>query len=841
MKKRLTCLFVAVIMIFMSSVHPVQAARAQGGDRETEAGTGQNQGTRTVRVAYPIQAGLTDVDEQGNYTGYTYEYLQEVAQYTGWDYEFVEVPGDINDSLSALMEMLENGEIDLMGGMVYNEATGQMFDYSSQSYGVRETVLQVLYDTVDNKLINSQVEQSFRIAAPITAKQTRAELEDFCEMNLVTPEYVDCVSVEEQLQALKDGRADMMVNSSMNYIEGVKTVARFSPKPFYFVTTKGKNAELLDELNAAMMNIEQVNPYFSNMLYEKYFSYSEEKLVLSDEEERYVEHTGPLRVGVLSGQAPYQYQKEDGSLGGISIDLLDYVTENTGLKFEFVCVDTPEELYERSEKNEIDLVAGMPYDYDLAKERHLSMSQAYVSSQYVILMNEKCSEDDIGSGTLALTSSGYYGGEHEGEVAYYNSTDECIRAVAKGKADYTCVDAYTAQYFVNLPQYANLKLIPQAYKSREICFGIVKPGPQELISVLNKIILLIPEEEMQKILIRNTVQKQSFSVQSFIKANPLETIGLVAGILMLIILFLLYFLRQRARMSKQMALELKKHFRVYGLVNEYFLEYSFRDNKTIVSAPSKESSRPRLIVYDHNKAESNEDEEKQKEIFYKILSSCDDGVHELQLYFEGGCHWVRIAVETVFDGETPAYTLGKLNIIDEEKQEKDILLQKAQLDSLTHIYNSETLRKQIEEALAALHEGERGALLLFDVDNFKNVNDTYGHMQGDWALIQVAELLKVSFRSNDIVGRPGGDEFTVYMNSIKNRQILMDKCQFLCEKVRELKLEDGKGLTISLGAVLASRGDTYDELYTRADKALYQAKEKGRDRYQIWETDTEDK
>lgn len=70
---------------------------------------------RVVRVAYPVQAGLTDFDEYGNYTGYTYEYLEEVAQYTGWEYEFVEVPGEIDESLSALLEMLQNGEVDLMG------------------------------------------------------------------------------------------------------------------------------------------------------------------------------------------------------------------------------------------------------------------------------------------------------------------------------------------------------------------------------------------------------------------------------------------------------------------------------------------------------------------------------------------------------------------------------------------------------------------------------------------------------------------------------------------------------------------------------------------------------
>ncbi len=77
---------------------------------------------RTIRIAYPIQKGLTEIDEQGNYYGYTYEYLLEIAQYTGWNYEFVQVPGDINESITKLMKMLENGEIDIMGGTLYNES-----------------------------------------------------------------------------------------------------------------------------------------------------------------------------------------------------------------------------------------------------------------------------------------------------------------------------------------------------------------------------------------------------------------------------------------------------------------------------------------------------------------------------------------------------------------------------------------------------------------------------------------------------------------------------------------------------------------------------------------------
>lgn len=84
-------------------------------------------GRKTASCGSPIPSrpGLTDFDEFGNYSGYTYEYLEEIAQYTGWDYEFVQAPGSMDDSLTTLMGMLQEGEIDLMGAMLYTEQMGR--------------------------------------------------------------------------------------------------------------------------------------------------------------------------------------------------------------------------------------------------------------------------------------------------------------------------------------------------------------------------------------------------------------------------------------------------------------------------------------------------------------------------------------------------------------------------------------------------------------------------------------------------------------------------------------------------------------------------------------------
>lgn len=106
---------------------------------------------KVIRVGFPIQMGLSEIDENGNYRGYTYEYLMELAQYTGWEYEFVTPEGSIDESLSTLLSMLEKGEIDLLGGMNYNEELAQRYSYPGYSYGNSYTCLGILKN---NKKIN---------------------------------------------------------------------------------------------------------------------------------------------------------------------------------------------------------------------------------------------------------------------------------------------------------------------------------------------------------------------------------------------------------------------------------------------------------------------------------------------------------------------------------------------------------------------------------------------------------------------------------------------------------------------------------------------------------------
>lgn len=789
---------------------------------------------RTVRVAFPVQAGLMDYDEYGNRTGYTYEYLEEIAQYTGWDYEFVEVEGDINERLTKLMDMVEEGKVDLMGDTLFMEDLNNIYDYSSYHYGQSETILQVLNERVGEYVINSLIDQTFKIAVRNLSGSSFNELKVFCETNRITPEYILCESNEAQIEALQNGSADMMLNKNMNYVPGVTTMASFAIKPFYFITTKGKNPELMDELNLALMSIAQSDPYFSTKLYEKYFGPEKGELYLTAAEKKYVAESKTFKVGVLKESPPYQYL-ENSEFKGIANDTLKLVAKKTGLKFQMIPFSTPDEIYEKAEKSEIDLVAGLPYNYELANRHNYAMSRPYVSAQYLLLMRSGFDETELSGKRLALTTSNTYSGPTLGNITIYPTFGDCIKAVAKNEADYTYVDSYTAQYYINLPEYKKLKIVLQNYSPREVCFGVVKPVPTELLSILNKCISTFSEVESQSIINGNIIRPKSTSLADLIRENPVEAILVIVGMFALIIGVLVFFFYRRAQRNRRSALELKKHFRVYALVNEYFFEYDFRTQQMVVSIPPRTvGEKPEIKEFDFSDAVIEREASIRKSAFLDVILSQKSGVIDTYLAcVDGENHWLRFAIDTVFDGEKPAYVLGKINIIDDEKQKESDLLERASLDSLTHLYNTERFAELSREAFVSRPAGEEGAMILLDVDRFKSINDSFGHMRGDEILVESAGLLKSVFPDNAVVGRPGGDEFSVYLPNIESRARVEKLCEKLRARANRIVIGESRRLSFSIGVAFTKAEEEYDSLYRRADAALYRAKEKGRNCFEV--------
>lgn len=173
------------------------------------------------------------------------------------------------------------------------------------------------------------------------------------------------------------------------------------------------------------------------------------------------------------------------------------------------------------------------------------------------------------------------------------------------------------------------------------------------------------------------------------------------------------------------------------------------------------------------------------------------------------------------------------------KRQKE-LLASARTDGLTGASNKKHAEAEIEDWLEVSPPDMLQAFMMLDIDEFKLVNDQYGHVVGDEALRRVGRLLQEEFRDLDIIGRIGGDEFVVMMKNVRDMDIVKKRARCLCEEAAQIRIPDARKcrITISIGIACApENGKSYKELYKRADKALYQTKENGRNGYTVYGTE----
>jgi diguanylate cyclase (GGDEF)-like protein/PAS domain S-box-containing protein len=197
---------------------------------------------------------------------------------------------------------------------------------------------------------------------------------------------------------------------------------------------------------------------------------------------------------------------------------------------------------------------------------------------------------------------------------------------------------------------------------------------------------------------------------------------------------------------------------------------------------------------------------------------------------DGSDYWIKMTIDPIFDENNIkiGYSSYREDITD-----KKILEYLSSHDSLTELYNRAEFTKRIKEKIkSAQRYNEEFSFAIFDIDHFKKVNDTYGHKVGDDVLITLSNCLSQHIRDDDFLARWGGEEFVIIANhtSVNNLTLLIKKLQ---KELAKSSFAPVENITLSFGLAVYKNGDTKDSLLKRADRALYIAKENGRNRYEI--------
>lgn len=199
--------------------------------------------------------------------------------------------------------------------------------------------------------------------------------------------------------------------------------------------------------------------------------------------------------------------------------------------------------------------------------------------------------------------------------------------------------------------------------------------------------------------------------------------------------------------------------------------------------------------------------------------------------------WYRVTRQFEYDENNELVMVyGLMADINDEKKKETERQREAEIDPSLNIYYRNAAVKRIEAYLKAHSDRRDFALFVIDIDNFKNINDTYGHLYGDTVIEMVANILKDIRPNFSVPGRYGGDEFFIFLYSADLQEI-KDAANQILSKMAEFRIADGTGITSSIGIVTGDSFDAppvYKDMFEKADRALYAAKNNGKAQWQIY-------
>ena len=668
-------------------------------------------GRTTIRVAWPDQPGLTETAEDGTHSGYTYDYLQQIAQYTGWDYEYVHVEGDLNEQLTMLLDMVANGEVDIIGAMNYSDQLAEQYDFAINAYGSAHTALFASNENEDLSFTNIYTKDKLRAAFNGPSPKTRAAVQTFCDMNGIELEAVTYESADEFLKALESGDVDVLTGVDINLIGGAHVVATLTQTPFYFAATKG-SPDVVAALNEAIVQTRKAEPTLEQDLYDKYFNSYEDSTGLSRDMREYASRKGSVRIGYLPGAAPVQdVDEKTGQLVGASQAVIDFIADYTGLSVELVPLTGNSSWVDDMARLDLDAVAGVLHNFDFAQRHGLSLSTSYLTSRRWTVVRDGLDVADLSTKRIAVTKDAYV--PEIGDAVVCNTLQDCIEAVDSGRADYTYTDGYSAPYYANENRYRNITSLANSDQANDTCFAFAPSSDLELIRMFNEAVREMPRGAVNESIYDAVREEDEPTLARFVEAYAKELALVGLGVMLVVVALSVLYLRN--------------------------------------------SSKALKII----------------------------------------------------------------------RAEKDRLKAVADRDGLTNLLAMGAFRKAVE-TLAS--RGEVGGFAVIDVDDFKGVNDTYGHQTGDKALRTLADELRKTFGEDDLICRFGGDEFAVCLVGPVDAARLEERCAKLVRSAAAASRAAGCPYTVSVGAVKAAGSERYQDLYDRADQVMYQAKRSGKGR-----------
>lgn len=512
---------------------------------------------KTVRVGFYPVTDYQEVDENGIYSGFAYDYYVQIQKYTRWNYEFVEA------SYADCMKMLTNGEIDVMSGLMSSPERENQFIFSDYS---NSNTQNKLFASEDNDALFYESYDTFDGCKVGMVKGLKTEdLEDYCDAHHFQVELVTYDSYEELEDALENGQLDMICGASLPGDAKTKIVARMKKQPLYYAVTKSK-PEIATELNDALQKIIDNNPEFYAQMSEKYkIDGANATATFTRDEEAYIQSGKQIYLVVNDDLAPISWKdKESGEYHGISIDVAKEIENYSGLHIQPITSKELDELATANPEIMGDTLVLSPDDTAWANRMSIMMTNHVVNSSIVMISRSGEMADVTQTDTRIALPKDFYASAciskniQEGQILYYDTVQECLDAVNRGKADATYMNSLVARYYMSMLRYNNLYISAESGYSENLSYGVYLDSDTPLLSILDKSLLCIGSNRINQIVVAYSHADEPFSLEGLYYSNPALSIGVVLAFCALIGLTLYFSLRtvsaeRRGKQEKTLA------------------------------------------------------------------------------------------------------------------------------------------------------------------------------------------------------------------------------------------------------------------------------------------------
>lgn len=484
----------------------------------------------------------------------------------------------------------------------------------------------------------------------------------------------------------------------------------------------------------------------------------------TQEELDYINQAAVLKAVSIDGIAPLSYKDAQGDIKGIGVSLLGKISAITGLVFEYELYGSVAE----SLDSNFDLYFNAASSY---APDNLFLSRPYLESETILYMNSSADPQQLNNKMHAAIRGGTLPEGIKAEnVIYYDTRENALNAVEKGEADYGYGNAYSVAFYTLQNAYKNIITIPSGKEIREYCLG-VPAGNDILLSILNKSIGALDEAQMQTLILDVASQvDRKITFPMITNAYGKE----IYGVVFLVMTILLFSVFSNVRANNKLKIKNKRYRLLAHISNEFLFECNVKSGEVELSE--------KFYQINNAKGRVNEITGLIKEALIRPgYNNSPDNAPIVKLPLANGNTGVfRIVYSNLYDDKKNLYSIiGKLIDISEEVKEKEALVLKSQLDGLTGLYNATTAKELIFSSIKKKADGKTDAFIIIDCDNFKDINDTFGHLTGDRVLKNISASLESVFRRSDIIGRIGGDEFCVYIHDISSKEAVCQKCQHL--------------------------------------------------------------